>query len=159
MMIGRPSTPPWPTSVGPPSCFRRPGSIATPVPESVDERRSGVSQVDVEEDLIGQAWRAVTEGDPAASASCPPPPEVTGAPGRLPSAFAVEELAVASVATALLSAAALAGHRGGPVPTVTVDRGHVADAVRSERFFSVGDVPPAPASPRCRASGQRRTGG
>ena len=92
----------------------------------------------VEEELIGQAWSALSSGVPDAADFPPTTPEVTGAAGRLPSSFAVEELAVASVATALLCAAALAGQGGATVPAVRLDRGHVADAVRSERFFTVG---------------------
>lgn len=110
---------------------------------------SDINKARVEEDLIGQAWSAVSSdhldpgctsrpGDPSR-----PTAAVTGAPGGLPSSFAVEEMAVASVAAALLCAAALsvsrgAVSRGTGAPTVTVDRGHVADAVRSERSFAVG---------------------
>jgi len=61
--------------------------------------------------------------------------EVVGAPGRLPSRLAVEDVAVGSVAVALLAAAALSESRGGGPKTVSLDRGHVADAVRSERLF------------------------
>jgi hypothetical protein len=93
-----------------------------------------------EDHLIGQAWSALwSDGDrPARSAaSAQPTVEVMGGVGRLPSSFAVSELAVASVAAAILGAAALSKARGASVSTVTVDRGHVADAVRSERFFAI----------------------
>src|ERR1700677_2768425 len=97
----------------------------------------------MESDLIDQAWSALRseyfEGDrPSPSAdSFHPTVEVMGASGLLPSAFAVSELAVASVAAALLCAATLSELRGASVPRVIVDRGHVADAVRSERFFAI----------------------
>ncbi|HEY7917836.1 MAG TPA: CoA transferase [Acidimicrobiales bacterium] len=63
---------------------------------------------------------------------------MTGASGHLPSRLAVEEIAVASVGTALLAAAALSEQRGGSAGPVALDRGHVGDAVRSERFFRIG---------------------
>ena len=65
--------------------------------------------------------------------------------GRLPARLLVEEVADATVAVALLAAAALSEQRGVPLATVRLDRGHVADAVRSERYFQV-DGQPAGAS-------------
>ena len=90
------------------------------------------------EDLIGQAWEAVSsDGAPAGQ---PPPAhvDVTGSTGHLPSPFAVEGVAVAAVAASLLAATALGRQRGSPTGAVSLDRGHVADAVRSERFFVGG---------------------
>ncbi|HUD15631.1 MAG TPA: CoA transferase, partial [Acidimicrobiales bacterium] len=91
----------------------------------------------LEEDLLGQAWAAATGDESGSHPPQPAPVEVTGTSGHLPSRFAVEQAAVASVATALLSAVALSEQRGGKATTVRLDRGHVADAVRSERFFSI----------------------
>ena len=58
--------------------------------------------------------------------------------GHLPSAFPVEETAVACVGAALAAAASLQGRRGGSVGRITIDRAHVAAAVRSERYFRRG---------------------
>src|SRR5262249_34946561 len=71
----------------------------------------------------------------------PPTLEVTGVSGHLPSHFAVEDVAVACVGTALLSAARLYERQGGRQLAVRVDRGQVAAAVRSERHFAVGGRP------------------
>jgi hypothetical protein len=94
-----------------------------------------------EQDLIGEAWTAVSSDDSGACPGQPTGVHLTGAPGRLSSRFAVEGVAVASVAAALLAAAALTRQRGGGAVTISLDRGHVADAVRSERFFSVRGQP------------------
>ncbi len=81
---------------------------------------------------IAEAWAAVNSG-----ADQPPTIQVVGATGSLPSALATEDVAVACVSVALMSAAALQADRiGGPVDC-TVDRGHVAEAMRSERRFTV----------------------
>jgi crotonobetainyl-CoA:carnitine CoA-transferase CaiB-like acyl-CoA transferase len=61
---------------------------------------------------------------------------LTGQPGRLPSRFAVEDTAIACIGLALAAAARLHLQRGGTVADVRLDRGHVAVAVRSERYFS-----------------------
>ena len=90
-----------------------------------------------EQDAIAGAWDALTAGEPE-PVPRPTPVLVTGPGGQLPSHFCVEEIAVASVAVALLAASALSARRGGGAPTVELDRGHVADAVRSERHFGVG---------------------
>jgi len=90
--------------------------------------------------LIDQAWAAVSLDDPGSP--CPPAAvEVTGTLGRLPSRFAVEEVAAACVGGALLAAAALSEQRGRSAGSVGLDRGHVADAVRSERCFRLGGRP------------------
>lgn len=90
--------------------------------------------------LIDQAWAAVSLDDPG-SPRLPAPVEVTGTTGHLPSRFAVEEVTVASVGAALLAAAALSQQRGASGGSVVLDRGHVADAVRSERLFRIGGRP------------------
>jgi crotonobetainyl-CoA:carnitine CoA-transferase CaiB-like acyl-CoA transferase len=81
---------------------------------------------------IEQAWTAVSGG-----AGSPEALEVGGAGGQLPSRFPVEETAVACVGVALLAAAGLHHSRGGKPGAAFVDRGQVAAAVRSERFFRV----------------------
>ena len=88
----------------------------------------------LQEQLIAEAWAAAASDD---SGAHPQPVQLTGTPGRLPSRFAVEEVAVATVAAALLAAAALSEQRGGRATPVSLDRGHVAYAVRSERYFGV----------------------
>jgi len=86
--------------------------------------------------LVAHAWAAV-------AGVCTPHPdlEVVGARGSLPSSLPTEDVATACAAVALLAASALkARHVGRPVG-VSVDRDHVADAVRSERYFKVGTRP------------------
>lgn len=87
--------------------------------------------------LISEAWAEVT-GDASNSSSSPMPLALTGRGGQLASRFAVEETAVACVGVALLAAARLHAQRGGRVHALTLDREHVAAAVRSERFFRRG---------------------
>jgi crotonobetainyl-CoA:carnitine CoA-transferase CaiB-like acyl-CoA transferase len=88
------------------------------------------------DDLMGQAWAALSGDDDGGHRVRPAPMVVTGASGDLASPFAVEDAAVASVGVALLAAAALSDQRGLPAGRVRLDRRHVADAVRSERFFA-----------------------
>lgn len=88
---------------------------------------------------MDEAWQAVVCGQPTAA----PGLGVTGGPAGLPSAFDVEGVAVASVASALLAASALAAGMGTAAP-VSVDRGHVAAAMRSERSFRIGDTTAPP---------------
>lgn len=83
-------------------------------------------------DVINESWAALTSGDDDV---IPAPVLVSGRGGRLPSRFAVEDIATASVATALRAATAL--QPGVPSTPIRLDRGHVADACRSERFFAV----------------------
>jgi hypothetical protein len=91
---------------------------------------AGMTTFPSEGDLITRLWAEVAEGS-VGGPSRRPELVVTGPTGLLPSAFAVEEVAVACVAAALLAAGALAGeHR-----PVQLDRAHVAAAVRSERYF------------------------
>ncbi|MGA0608802.1 CoA transferase [Caldimonas sp. KR1-144] len=61
----------------------------------------------------------------------------------LPSSFAVDVAAQASIAAATLAARELGRERGGPAQTVQVDRRHAAVAFRSERYLRV-DGQPAP---------------
>jgi hypothetical protein len=84
--------------------------------------------------MLDDAWAAV------AADSAPRPVLRTAGPvGLLPSRLPVLEAAVACTATALFSATAL---RHGPgIRTVELDRGHVADAFRSERFVRVNGRP------------------
>jgi crotonobetainyl-CoA:carnitine CoA-transferase CaiB-like acyl-CoA transferase len=90
----------------------------------------------LQEQLITQAWVELTGSDVTDSPQVRP--ELTGRSGQLPSRFAVEETAVACVAVALLAAAQFHRERGGAVDGVTLDREHVAAAVRSERYFRRG---------------------
>lgn len=96
---------------------------------------------DLQERLIARAWEAVTADDPATRSTLPARAILTGTSGHLASRFPVEEVAVASVAVALLAAAALSEQRGRQPRTVALDRAHVADAVRSERYFCVAGRP------------------
>jgi hypothetical protein len=95
----------------------------------------------LEEELLAEAWVAVSGDDPGAGAGRPAGVTVIGPSGHLASRFAVGEVAVASVGAALLAAAAVSEQRGRPVRTVHLDRAHVADAVRSERYFRVAGRP------------------
>ena len=98
----------------------------------------------LEADLIEQAWLDLAAD---ASGAAPAPPalvEVEGDPGSLPSRLAAGETAVACVAAALLAAAGLHTERGGDRVPLGLDRGHVAAAFRSERYFRKGGRP-APA--------------
>jgi hypothetical protein len=82
--------------------------------------------------MIERAWAALTDG---VDEVVPAPVAVSGRAGRLPSRFAAGEIALACAATALRAAVALDPPRR-PAP-VRLDRGHIADACRSERFFAV----------------------
>jgi hypothetical protein len=98
--------------------------------------RCGAKLGTVHPDVVQESWAALTSGDDDVVS---PPVGVFGRGGRLPSRFAVDEIATASVATALRAAVAL--QAGGPSAVVGLDRDHVADACRSERFFAVDDRP------------------
>jgi CoA-transferase family III len=87
--------------------------------------------------LLDVAWSAVTDG--TAIGRSRPIVEVTGDPADLPSRFAVEEIAVACVATALGACSGLTGRNAAAV----VDRNHVAAAVTSERWFRQVGMPVA----------------
>jgi crotonobetainyl-CoA:carnitine CoA-transferase CaiB-like acyl-CoA transferase len=92
----------------------------------------------VQAQLIDEAWVELTPDVAHSSPRQRSSLELTGRSGQLVSRFAVEETAVACVAVALLAAAAFHQERGGAVDGVTLDREHVAAAVRSERYFRRG---------------------
>ena len=89
----------------------------------------------LEAELTTEAWAALSSDLAAEPAPWPADLDVAGGPGHLPSRFPVEETAVACAGAALLAAAALHRRRGGACDQVGLDRGHVAAAVRSERYF------------------------
>ncbi len=82
-----------------------------------------------------EAWDTLTEGAPTETGV--DDLVVVGQGGHLASRLPVERVAVASVGAALLAAASLARSRGSRSQTASVDRGAVAAAVRSERYFLV----------------------
>lgn len=84
--------------------------------------------------MIVQAWTALV-GNAAPARPLPDPVDVTGRRGHLGFSSPVEDMAVACVGSTLLAAGALHRQRGGSVGGVGLDRGHVAAAVRSERYF------------------------
>src|SRR5579884_3850493 len=98
-------------------------------------------------DLLAEAWSAVTAGPDEQPGVGPADLRISGDAGRLPSRFRAEDAAVASVGAALLAAAALEEVTRAPVGaggrSVALDRDHVADAVRSERYFRQGSHPAA----------------
>jgi crotonobetainyl-CoA:carnitine CoA-transferase CaiB-like acyl-CoA transferase len=85
--------------------------------------------------LTAEAWAALSSTSTDTPDIQPVPVQLTGSGGHLVSRFAVEPTAVAAVGVAMLAAAALHRQRGGSCHAVSVDRGHVAAAVRSERYF------------------------
>src|SRR5947207_11835208 len=88
---------------------------------------------------IAYAWRAVRSGESSEPDSDVDRVDVTGMSSGLNSRFQVREIALASVTSALMAADALHRRRGGRQPgAVAVDRGHVAAAVRSQRYFRRG---------------------
>jgi hypothetical protein len=101
----------------------------TPAPEPADG-------ADVTPDAMAVAWAAVSDGSPVSRPAADVALEGRG--GGLPSRLPTEAIAVASVATALRAAHALHLIRGGAPQRLSLDRRHVALAVRSERFFRVG---------------------
>ena len=96
----------------------------------------------LETQLTAQAWAALSSTSTDAPAIQPVPVRVTGSGGHLVSRFAVEPTAVAAVGVAMVAAAALHRQRGGSCRAVSLDRGHVAAAVRSERYFRRAGVGP-----------------
>ena len=91
------------------------------------------------------AWQAVAGGEVER-----PRLRVDGASGWLPSALATEDVALACVGAALLSAA-VSYPLGGRPSEVSVEREHVAHAVTSERRFAVdGEAAPASFAPLSR---------
>ena len=109
-------------------------------PNRVDVR----SNTTLETDLINEAWRGLAADASGAAPAAPAVVELTGDPGGLPSQLAAGETAVACVATALLAAAGFHAQRGADRVRIGLDRGHVAAAFRSERYFRKGGRP-APA--------------
>lgn len=83
-------------------------------------------------DLGTEAWSALTGGEAEVT---PGPVEISGEGGQLPSRFAAEEIAAACVATALRAAVALDALDSAPM--IRLERSHLAEACRSERYFSV----------------------
>jgi crotonobetainyl-CoA:carnitine CoA-transferase CaiB-like acyl-CoA transferase len=90
-------------------------------------------------DPLAVAWAALTADDPGAPA--PDPLEVTGTYGHLLSRLPVEDVAIACAGTALLAAAALHQQRGAQAPAASLDRAHLAAAVRSESYFRRDERP------------------
>jgi CoA transferase family III len=87
--------------------------------------------------MLDQAWAAVA-GDDAPR----PALQVKGPAGLLPSRLPVMDAAVACAGAALFAAAMLRQQQGGPAAhTVELDRRHVADAFRSERYVRVNGQP------------------
>ncbi|HMC52071.1 MAG TPA: CoA transferase [Acidimicrobiales bacterium] len=91
-------------------------------------------------ELIIEAWAALASdasdaGPDAGPAEPAEPVEVTGGGGDLRSRLPVEDVAVACAGVALAAASALRRRRGGSGGRASLDRGHVAAAVRSERHF------------------------
>jgi CoA-transferase family III len=76
----------------------------------------------------GALWSALG-GDPARAGDV----KIRGRGRHLPSAFAVDDLAVGAVGCVLLAAADLADARGARRPVATLDAAHVACAFASER--------------------------
>jgi crotonobetainyl-CoA:carnitine CoA-transferase CaiB-like acyl-CoA transferase len=76
--------------------------------------------------------------------------ELHGDAGPLPSPYALEEIAVAAVATTLLAAAELAEARGGARPQPSLDRAHATLAFASERMLRTGRALPAGFAPLSR---------
>jgi crotonobetainyl-CoA:carnitine CoA-transferase CaiB-like acyl-CoA transferase len=87
-------------------------------------------------ELIVQAWAALVDD----AARVPPLDsiEIIGSASELRSPFPVGDAAVACVASALLAGDAVHRQRSGHLGPPGVDRGHVATAVRSERYFRRG---------------------
>jgi len=97
---------------------------------------------DLRRAMTRELWDAVHAGSVAPSAFPAIGVRVVDRPELLPSRLPVREAALATVSTALLAAAAFVQERGGSAPlTVTLDAGHVAAAVRSERYVRLRGVP------------------
>jgi crotonobetainyl-CoA:carnitine CoA-transferase CaiB-like acyl-CoA transferase len=85
---------------------------------------------------LARSWAELITGDSTGQAA--PSIDIAGESGHFRSRLPVDEVAVAAVATALRAAVALGQQRSGRAPAVTLDRAHVAAAVRSERYFQIG---------------------
>jgi crotonobetainyl-CoA:carnitine CoA-transferase CaiB-like acyl-CoA transferase len=89
-------------------------------------------------EALAALWRSV-EGDPAALAEV----DLPNGERALPSSFAVDTAAQASIAAATLAVRELGVLRGGPAQRVTVDPRHAAIEFRSERHLRVDGAPAA----------------
>jgi len=89
--------------------------------------------------LLTEAWAGLVRDDPQVDR--PPAIGIAGERGHLLSRLAAEDAATACVALALMAAGNLHPLGNGSAPSLSVDRAHVAAAVRSERFFRRGDSP------------------
>ncbi len=85
--------------------------------------------------MLDRLWTALTDGDD--DVLCPPV-VVSGRLGYLHSQFAVEAIAVGCIATALRAAVALDPQRWSA--PIELERRHVAEICRSERYFSVDEA-------------------
>lgn len=86
---------------------------------------------------LDEPWQALT-------GVCTAPPLAVGEPARfLTSPFALDEIAVAAIGSALLAAAELAEARSGTRPEVALDRAHAALAFASERHLHTDHQLPA----------------
>jgi hypothetical protein len=83
-------------------------------------------------DVLDKLWAGLTDGDDDVLCL---PVVVSGLPTSLRSRFAVEDIAVACVAAALRAAVALDPQRASA--PIELDRRHVVEICRSERYFSV----------------------
>jgi hypothetical protein len=96
--------------------------------------------------MLDRLWTALTDGDD--DVLCPPV-VVSGRLGYLRSQFAVEAIAVGCIATALRAAVALDPQRWSA--PIELERRHIAEICRSERYFSVdGAAAPAGFAPLSR---------
>src|SRR3954454_6420902 len=95
------------------------------------------SMMAMESELIDEAWAALIDGSPDAVDI--DRPELTGETSALSSRYTAAETATACISTALMAAAALEQRGERERVRSTLDRGHAAAAVRSERFFTVGE--------------------
>ena len=87
-------------------------------------------------------WEAVHAESVVPAAIPPISVHVADRPEGLPSRLPVREAALATVSTALLAALELHHQRGGPLAHgIELDAGHVAAAVRSERYVRLGGRP------------------
>lgn len=93
--------------------------------------------------VLAALWDLV-DGDRAALGNA----RLTGDGVVLPSSFAVDDIAQASIGACGLAAAEFHRARGGEAQTVTVDRRHASAEVRSERYMRLTPREGSPALPR-----------
>ncbi len=89
-------------------------------------------------DTLARLW-SLAGGDASALERV----HLTGSGPVLPSSFAVDDLAQATIAATGLAAAELHRARSGVAQTVTVDRRHAAAEFRSERYLRTAEPPAA----------------